>query len=110
MFCKKWLSLFLIFVLCFSFLQVPALAVTSDGTGNTSDNMLQPGSIQLSGDQASESYSEPSSDHAQESPVDTTTLPTADPTPGPEDASNPEPTSAPDSESVSAPAPAPTGA
>ena len=108
MFCKKWLSLFLIFVLCFSFLQVPALAVTSDGTGNTSDNMLQPGSIQLSGDQASESYSEPSSDHVQESPVETTPLPTADPTPGPEDASNPEPTSAPDSESVSAPTPAPT--
>jgi hypothetical protein len=81
MFCKKWLSLFLIFVLCFSFLQVPALAVTSDGTGNTSDNMLQPGSIQLSGDQASESYSEPSSDHVQESPVETTPLPTADPAP-----------------------------
>ena len=48
MFLKRWLVIVLILAMCLSQVQVSAFAITSDGTGETSDSLDQIGSLQLS--------------------------------------------------------------
>ena len=48
MFSKRWLVIVLILAMCLSQMQVSAFAITSDGTGETSESLDQIGSLQLS--------------------------------------------------------------
>lgn len=48
MFSKRWLVIVLILAMCLSQMQVSAFAITSDGTGETSESLGQIGSLQLS--------------------------------------------------------------
>ena len=103
MFSKRWLVIVLILAMCLSQVQVSAFAITSDGTGETSESLDQIGSLQLSASEftseatlgtaapststsniTSDSLSENTPSPASEgtSTPETTEEPVPDPTPG----------------------------
>ena len=98
---KRWLTIFLVLAMCLSLVQVSALAITSDGTGEASESLEPIGNLQLS---ASELTSETAVSAPSEPNVTSAPLPEITPSPAPDATSIPEPAA----ESVSAPTPGPT--